>query len=242
MEPETQEEILSKKKSFTVRPFQKKDRDIVRWICCQTGFLGNPVDPLFEDREIFADYLTRYYTDIEPESAFVLEQEDKVCGYVIGCRHPEKQKRFDMFQNVWLSIRGVWRYFFCYNEASRKFIRWILTQGQKQIPYTPKNMAHFHVNLLPKNRKVMHARTLIDELLKIFAKAGEKKVYGQMITFEDRRTERMFARFGFEVADRVEVTKYRDLTSKKVYLFTVVKDLEKNTKLYGYHFGEGDEK
>jgi hypothetical protein len=27
-----------------------------------------PVDRLFEDRELFADYLTRYYTHFEPEA------------------------------------------------------------------------------------------------------------------------------------------------------------------------------
>ncbi|MFZ5807049.1 MAG: GNAT family acetyltransferase [Verrucomicrobiota bacterium] len=220
--------------NFIVRPFCRKDREAVRWVCCQTGFLGNPVDPLFEDRELFADYLTRYYTDVEPESAFVLEQDRQVRGYILGCRFQKKQKRFDCFQNISLFARGVWRYFFRYNEASKKFVRWILTQGRKQIPHTPPNMAHFHINLLPEYRKVAHTRALIDRLLQWFVQAGEKHVYGQVIVFENRRGARMFARYGFKVVDEVEVTKYRDLTPKPVYLFTVVKDLQKNAQLYGH--------
>ena len=51
-----------------VRKFDSRDRDAVRFLCCETGFLGKPVDPVFEDRELFADYLTSYYTDVEPES------------------------------------------------------------------------------------------------------------------------------------------------------------------------------
>ncbi|NJK92922.1 MAG: hypothetical protein HC904_14535 [Blastochloris sp.] len=43
----------------------------------------------------------------------------------------------------------------------------------------------------------------------------------------------MFARYGFEVKDAVEVTKYRALVSDPVYLFTVIKDLNRNVTLYG---------
>ncbi len=60
-----------------IRRYEARDRDAVRWLCCQTGFLGKPIDPVFEDRELFADYLTSYYTDIEPESSFVLEHEGR---------------------------------------------------------------------------------------------------------------------------------------------------------------------
>ena len=40
---------------------------------------------------------------------------------------------------------------------------------------------------------------------------GEKRVYGQMVVFEDRRGTKMFERYGFKVMNRAEITKYRDL-------------------------------
>jgi hypothetical protein len=43
----------------------------------------------------------------------------------------------------------------------------------------------------------------------------------------------MFARYGFRVIDEREVTKYRDYYPKKIYLFTILKDLTLNAKLYG---------
>ena len=58
-----------------IRPYRPSDRDAVRRLCCETGYLGKAIDPVFEDRELFADYLTRFYTDREPESTFVLEQD-----------------------------------------------------------------------------------------------------------------------------------------------------------------------
>jgi hypothetical protein len=41
-----------------VRPYRAHDLPAVRRICADTGFLGKPINPVFEDRELFADYLT----------------------------------------------------------------------------------------------------------------------------------------------------------------------------------------
>src|ERR1700683_2157722 len=61
-----------------IRPYRPEDRPLLRAICADTGFLGQPIDPVFEDRELFADYLTSYYTDAEPESTLVCELNGEV--------------------------------------------------------------------------------------------------------------------------------------------------------------------
>jgi hypothetical protein len=48
---------------------------------------------------------------------------------------------------------------------------------------------------------------------------------GQMVTYSTRRSEGLIKRYGFEVIDRVQVTKYRALHPEPVLLSTVVKDL-----------------
>lgn len=216
-----------------IRFYRTEDRAEVRAICCETGFLGQPIDPVFQDRELFADYLTRYYTDQEPESAVVLEAEGKVQGYILGCRHPQRQQAFERWHNLLLAARGLVRYAFKYNAATRRYVRWILSRGRKEVPLTPPGMAHFHINLRPAYRTVRGTHDLIEFFLDYLHRAGEAAVYGQMVTFEKRRGERMFARYGFEVRDCVEVTKYRHLIETPVYLFTVVKDLRANPRLYG---------
>ena len=62
---------MTQEPSFTIRSYRSSDREAVRRLCCETGFLGEPIDPVYEDRELFADFLTTYYTDHEPESSFV---------------------------------------------------------------------------------------------------------------------------------------------------------------------------
>lgn len=46
-----------------------------------------------------------------------------------------------------------------------------------------------------------------------------------MVTYATRRSEGLFRRYGFELIDRVRVTKYRALHPEPVPLATVVKDL-----------------
>lgn len=218
-------------KQTTIRKFLPTDREIVRKLCCDTGFLGNAIDPVFEDRELFADYLTAYYTDWEPQSAFVIEIDGEVMGYLLGSRHPTRQQVYNFYNNIALFLRGVFRYP-NYNAASKKFVRWILTQAWKEVPAAPRKTAHFHINLLPEARSVTSTRALMDSYLKYLHENGEKAVYGQMVVFEDRRGTKMFERYGFKVLNKMEITKYRDIHPEPVYLCTVIKNLEENSQLY----------
>ena len=217
-----------------IRPYRPEDRAALRAICADTGFLGQPIDPVFEDRELFADYLTGYYTDAEPESTFVCELNGEVKGYLMGSRFPKRKARFEARMLPGLVLRGLWRYFIRpYNAASRRYVRWILTQARKEIPFTPPDIPHFHFNIRPEARSVGATRELVDTFLQYLCDHGEKQVYGQIVTYESRRGDRMFARYGFRVIDQREVTKYREFHPGKVHLFTILKDLTLNPKLYG---------
>ncbi len=218
-------------RKIEIRPFHSSDRARVRELCCATGFLGNPIDPVFEDRELFADYLTAYYTDWEPESAFVLLVNGEIRGYLMGSRRPLRQQCYAFYQNVSLFVRGIFRYP-RYSAASKKFVQWILRTAWKEVPAAPRRTAHFHINLLADARQVATTRALMDSYLRYLHACGEKRVYGQMVVFEDRRGTKMFERYGFKVLNKAEITKYRDVHPEPVYLCTVVKDLDENSQLY----------
>jgi hypothetical protein len=223
---------MSEARRFEIRKFAPAtDRARIRELCCETGFLGNPIDPVFEDRQLFADYLTAYYTDWEPESSFVLLVNGEIRGYLLGSRQPFRQQVYNFCNNLSLFFRGVFRYS-NYNAASKKFVRWVLTQAWKEVPAAPKRTAHFHINLLPDARQIVTTHAIVDTYLKYLHAHGEKKVFGQMVVFEDRRGTKMFERYGFRVINRAEITKYREFHPEPVYLCTVEKDLEANEQLY----------
>jgi hypothetical protein len=70
---------------ITIRPYRVADREAVRGIAFQTGFMGDPADWQWRDFGSFADIWTSYHTDREPKSAFVAESEGRVVGYLLGC-------------------------------------------------------------------------------------------------------------------------------------------------------------
>ena len=225
---------LPAKARHVIRPYLPKDRAALRAMCADTGFLGKPIDPVFEDRELFADYLTSYYTDAEPESTFVCELDGEVKGYVMGSRFPKRKARYEARMLPGLVLRGLWRYFTRpYNAASRGYVRWILTKARKENPFTPPNIPHLHFNIRPEARNIRTTRQMVDIYLQYLYDNGEKQVYAQAVSYESRRGSRMWERYGFRVIDEREVTKYRDYYPKKIYLFTILKDLTLNPKLYG---------
>ena len=207
-----------------IRHYEPRDREAVRRLCCETGFLGKPVDPIFEDRELFADYLTAYYTDIEPESAFVLEQDGAVKGYLLGSRHPLRQQWHGFFHNLRLFAAGISRYR-RYNPATRAFIRWILKNSWREVPAAPRRTAHFHFNVLPEAQSFAGTHALLNGYFDYLKSHGEKAVFGQMVTFESRRGAKVIERFGFRVIAKKEITKYRGKHPEAVYLTTAVKQL-----------------
>lgn len=70
---------------MTVRSYRATDREAVRLIAYQTGYLGESADGYWRDFTSFADIWTSYYTDREPESVFVAEGRSGVVGYLVGC-------------------------------------------------------------------------------------------------------------------------------------------------------------
>ncbi len=186
---------------YSIRSYQASDRVAVRELCCETGFLGSPIDPVFQDRELFADFLTTYYTDHEPESSFVLEIDGQIRGYLLGSRKPLQHQLYSFAHTMALFFSALSRYR-RYNERSRKFIRWVIGHGWHEVPAAPRSVPHFHINLLPDARKVSTTRALMSAYLNYLYRFGERHVYGQIVTFESRRGEKLFERYGFKVLNR----------------------------------------
>lgn len=215
---------ISPSPSVVIRHYQKNDRKRVRELCCKTGFLGRDIAPVFEDRELFADYLTRYYTDIEPQSSFVLEHHGVIKGYLLGSCSPLRQQFFSFFNNIKLFLLGMSRYP-RYKRNTRDFIGWILRNSWREVPAAPRKSAHFHFNILPEAQGLANSTALMNIYLNYLRDAGVTSVYGQVVTFETRRGARVFERYGFQVLERKEITKYRKVHSEPVYLTTILMKL-----------------
>jgi L-amino acid N-acyltransferase YncA len=211
---------------FQVRRYRTSDRESVRVLCCETGFLGGAIDPVFEDRELFADFFTDYYLSQEPDSAFIVTKGDSVQGYLLGSRHPLRHQFHSLIQNFFSGAKVIRRYF-GYKPESRQYIHWLISKAWREVPAAPRSIGHFHVNLLPAAKSVQVTRQLLETYLRHLYDHGVKQVHAQMVTFDGRRGFKLFERYGFKVLNQSEITKYRRFTSQTVYLCTIVKNLEK---------------
>jgi len=229
--------------NISIRPYSPADRDAIRRICCETGFSGNPIDPVFNDREVFADFLTRYYTDWEPESAWVAEGDDRVVGYLLACTRYRYHAWAEFCVMTSLVPKVLWRWLTGrFDTATKNYLKWCLAKGRKETPAAPPESAHFHFNILPEYRNSGVGMQLVKTMVNALRDRGVKQVYGQIQTFEDRRTERAFNRYDFHTLDRREVTKFHEYLDHKVYLSTMVLDLTGNSRLFekGPRAEEGD--
>ena len=210
-----------------VRSYRPSDREAVRTICCDTGFHGNPIDPVFGDRETFADFFTRYYTDREPESCLVAVADGAVVGYLCGCVHFARFAAFRATLTAMLTPRIAVR-IVCgrYRGVDRDFIRWVVFRGWRETPDIPPRSAHFHINMLPAWRRTEPARTLIFTFLDSLPQRGAVRVYGQIRTFANRRSDRLFERYGFRLYDRKTLTRFRAFDSRDLFVSTFFKTLE----------------
>ena len=218
--------------AIEIRAYRAEDREAVRRLCADTGFLGEPIDPVFEDRELFADYLTSYYLRCEPDATLVCEVDGVVMGYLMGCRRPLRYQAWQAVANLPLAIRALHRWHTRpYGAASRAFLRWIVFNAWREIPAAPRVTPHFHINLQPAARSVRYTRRLMEAFLEMLHEAGHKRVCGQMVSYEDRRTDALFERYGFQVLHRSEISKYRDVRAERVFICTLVKDLTAGRRL-----------
>ncbi|MCA1808961.1 MAG: hypothetical protein LC725_05870 [Lentisphaerae bacterium] len=76
-----------------IRQYLPGDRPAVRRISYDTADAGRPADGFFPDRELLADLLTGYYTDYEPESLWVAEEQGRVVGYLAGALDTGRVRR-----------------------------------------------------------------------------------------------------------------------------------------------------
>ncbi|MBO6719080.1 MAG: hypothetical protein JJ913_14075 [Rhizobiaceae bacterium] len=136
-----------------IRAYRPADRDAVRDICRKTAYRNRGSDSVFEDGELFADYWTRYYTDFEPESCLVVEEDGAVIGYLVGCTDAARHERV-MARRIVPGIlaRAFWRLAtFRYRKSTtRRMLYWLVTRGWREQPeLSLENYpAHYHCNIL----------------------------------------------------------------------------------------------
>ena len=196
--------------SIFVRPYHPRDRQAVRAIACDTADRGEPVERFFRDREAFADLLTRYYTDCEPQSLWVADAEDRIIGYLTGCldtrRYWRLMRRRIIPAAIWHSIcRGVL--------GSRQTwdvllvgIKTLVVGGMRRAACPPGHPAHLHLNVAREFRSQRVGQQLLERFLEQARAAGVPGVHAS-VREDNGAAKRFFERMGFTVLGRYPVVR-----------------------------------
>jgi len=212
---------------FEIRKYEPEDRDQVRWICCETGFMGEPVEAYFFGREIFADVWTQYWTDFEPESCFVAEVDGKVIGYLLGCLDTARQERIFQTQ-IMLKIqlkaltssfffhKKNWRFFF---QVYRSYRRGEFNEPKNQL-YSDYP-AHLHTNIAPEEfRGKGIGKALLLAYLE-YLKAHKSKGVHLVTTSRNRLALNLYYQTGFKNLFRTPLTCYDHILSEPLEKITL---------------------
>jgi hypothetical protein len=72
-----------------IRPYRAGDLDALHDICLKTGDGGADATHLYADPRIIGEIFAAPYAALEPQHAFVAEDEEGVAGYILGTAdHP----------------------------------------------------------------------------------------------------------------------------------------------------------
>lgn len=196
--------MSAKGEAARIRPYETRDREAVRTICCDTADRGEPLENFFPDREVFADLLTAYYTDYEPESGWVGELGAEVVGYITGCLDTRRFIRIMAFRIVPRTlIKGICHEVMKYPQA-KQFVRsnlglWL--RGPKKSVNLDEYPSHLHINLKHGARAKGLGRELITRFLEQAKAAGSCGVHANVREDSDR-ARKFFEDLGFQAEGR----------------------------------------
>lgn len=182
---------------FEIRPYIAADRPAVRSISHATGYMGEPAGWFWRDKESFADLTTGYYTDNEPDSAFVVVGADgKVVGYLLGCIDTSRKTSL----NRTIVHHSLGRALLLRPGTAGVLWRGAADLVRGRPPHwfaDERYPAHFHIDLLPVARGSGAGGRLVDAFLERLVAAGVPGVHIETLA-PNEAAIRFFESLGFE--------------------------------------------
>ncbi|MBT3408307.1 GNAT family N-acetyltransferase [Candidatus Woesearchaeota archaeon] len=218
------------KLNYKIRKFEPKDTKAIKNICADTGFLGEKIDTLFSDRELFTQLIRNYYLKHEPEHILIAESKGKVVGYLFGSLKPNAHF-YILLNQIIVMIKILFSFLigkYKKYPQNKKFIKYLLTKAPFELVKTPKNYAHAHFNIIKKYRHKGIGTDLIKTALKQLSnkikKYKIKGLYGEVFSYA-HKSEAYFEKAGFKIYDKKKTNFLKDKIKGNVYVLCITKKL-----------------
>lgn len=189
---------------FRLRLYQPGDRAAFYHVCLKTGDAGQDAAHLYADPEVLGHLYVGPYITLEPELAFVLEDDLGVCGYCLGALDTELF--FERFLREWLpplqrrypdpsgSERDWTRDQHIYHE---------LHHPEPPVPAVVRAYpSHLHIDLLPRAQGRGNGRRLMERLLEALRRRGSTGAH-LALAAANLRALRFYHKLGFSRLDDI---------------------------------------
>ncbi len=164
---------------FTIRPYQVSDEAALYRVCLETGDSGEDASALYEDPQLLGHVYAAPYGRFQPDLAFVLEDAQGVCGYVIGAL--DTRAFFATLEREWwpdLRARSPLPTTPPEARTPDERIIAIIHRGLSEPEGVLEDYpSHLHIDLLPRGQRGGNGRHLIETLLDALRRAGSPGVH-----------------------------------------------------------------
>ena len=216
--------------AIIIRLYEPSDRQDVLRISADTAVFGEPLEAILDDRQVFCDAFTVYYTDFESDYLWVACVGDQVVGYLTGCINTISQRRRIIERTilplVWRIIQGKYRL----GGKTFNYAKYMaLGALRKEYPHVDlkEYPAHLHINVDADSRGRGLGRSLMTTYLDQIREMGVPGVFLDTTDLNEAAC-RLYEAIGFELLDRRPTRVWVDVidgpVENRVYGLRLVED------------------
>jgi len=209
-----------------IRGYNQADRNSLRDIACNSAFMGKPCEEFFEGRDVFADFLTLYFTDYEPQSCFVAEVDKKIVGYIIGAKNSNHIAKTFLFKILPGLLKKIILQKTLLKKKNLKFLISLtlsFLKGElKMEDFSKCYPATLHINIADGFRNSGIGSKLMS---RFFDYLAENNIPGVYLGTLSQKAAIFFQKQGFSLLHKGERSYFRHILGKDVPFFCYGKRL-----------------
>ncbi|MEV0844510.1 GNAT family N-acetyltransferase [Streptomyces sp. NPDC049954] len=180
----------------TLRPYRPEDQQALFDICVRTAHEGGDSRAIYPDLELLPNIFAAPYAVLEPDLAFVVEDEGRAVGYVLGTA--DTASFVSRFRTEWLP--GVSTRYPALagppTTPTEVMVDLMHRPERMLVPELSEYPAHLHIDLLPTHQRSGHGRQLIRAFLDALHRKGVAAVHLGMVT-SNTPARAFYDRLGF---------------------------------------------
>ena len=186
---------------FSIRSYKSADTSAVYEICLKTGNSGQDATHLFSDPLVLGHIYVGPYMEFEPQSVFILEDDQGPCGYIMGVL--DSQTYYQWMHSEWLPKMRV-----NYKKPTGNLDTWDETEKITDLLFHPVSQrllpdypAHLHIDLLLRAQGKGQGKLMMDRFIDYLRYNKIPGLHLDLSSSNDRAFN-FYRKYGMEELDR----------------------------------------